>query len=137
MITESAEIKRIVLIRLKSGEDILEGLNQAVTKEGLKNGVILNGFGSAYAYRYHVVADDNLPPLEAFPAGNTPKDIIAYSGVVIDGRIHCHITFSDSFKAEGGHLEPGSKALTFTVIAIADIGDTSVTDWDTLTEFGD
>lgn len=133
MVTRTADIKRIVLVRLEPGDDILAGLRQAVEEQGIRNGVILNGLGSARSYRYHVVADNELPPLEAFPAGREPRDIVAYSGAIFDGRVHAHITFSDSTKAEGGHLEPGTQVLTFTIIAIADLGDhVNFADWDTI-----
>ena len=130
MTTLSADIKRIVLVRLSPGDDVLEGLQKAVKDEGINSGLILNGLGSAQSFKYHVVADLNLPPLEAFPAAREPRDILSYSGFVIDGRVHAHITLSDSRKAEGGHLEPGTQVLTFTIIAIADLGDVSLTNYD-------
>jgi uncharacterized protein len=130
MTTQSAEVKRIVMVRLNPGDDILAGLQRAVKEEGLRSGVILNGLGSVRSFKYHVVADDNLPPLEAFPAAREVRDIVSFSGVVIDGRVHAHICLSDSARAEGGHLEPGTEVLTFSIIVIADLGDVSITDYD-------
>jgi predicted DNA-binding protein with PD1-like motif len=130
MVTQSAEIKRVVMVRLNPGDDILEGLNKAVEKEEIQSGIILNGLGSAQSYRYHVVADNELPPLEAFPAGRAARDIVSFSGLISRGRVHAHITFSDQEKAEGGHLEPGTEALTFAIIYIADLGDEDVEGWD-------
>jgi len=58
---------------------------------------------------------------------------------VIDGRVHAHIEFSDERNSVGGHLEEGCLVLTFTAIALADLGDVKVSNWDTFkneSEFG-
>jgi uncharacterized protein len=132
MVTRVTGIKRLVLVRLSPGEDVLAALTEAVKKEGVRNGVILNGLGSVRSYRYHVVADDRLPPLEAVAAARQPRDVVAYSGAILDGRVHAHITLSDASRAEGGHLEPGTEVLTFSVVIIADLGDTVLDDWDSI-----
>lgn len=130
MTCRSVEVKRVVLVRLSPGEDVLASLEQAVDAEGIRSGVILNGLGSVQSFRYHVVADSNLPPLEAVPAAREPRDVVAFSGLILNGRVHAHITLSDSTKAEGGHLEPGTEVLTFSVVAIADLGDADLEGWD-------
>jgi uncharacterized protein len=130
MTSQSANVKRIVMVRLSPGEDILASLEQAVEAEGIRSGVILNGLGSVQSFRYHVVADRNLPPLEAVPAAREPRDVVAFSGLIINGRVHAHITLSDSRKAEGGHLESGTQVLTFSIVAIADLGDVDMEGWD-------
>ncbi len=132
MISKSTEIKRLVLLRLNPGDDILNSLRQAVKENDIKSGVIMNGLGSSSSYHYHVVADTNLPPKEAYPKAEGGYDIVCLSGLVIDGRIHAHILFSDDTKAQGGHLEEGTRVLTFNVIIIADIGDTELSDWDSI-----
>ena len=126
----STEITRIVLVRLNPREDILAGLREAVERESITNALILNGVGSVSSFHYHVVADTNLPPAEAFPRAREPRDIVAVSGLIMDGRVHAHITLSDDTRAEGGHLEEGTRVLTFSVIAIGDLGDTNLSGWD-------
>ena len=130
MKTTDLSIKRLVQIRIAAGEDILEGLNEAVEAESIHTGVIVNGLGSATSYHFHVVASTDLPPKEAFPRGAGPFDIVSMSGAVIDGRVHAHISFSDTEKVFGGHLEPGCTALTFAIITIADVGDADLAGWD-------
>jgi len=132
MIIDSADIKRVVMVRLNPGEEILDKLQEAVKQEKIQSGIIMNGLGSVQRYKYHVVADQNLPPLEAFPAADEPRDILAFSGIIINGRVHAHITLSDSRKAEGGHLEPGTKVLTFTMVFIAEMDKADFTDWDSI-----
>ena len=134
MLSRVVEIKRVVMIRIAPGDDILLGIRQAVREHGLKNGVVMTGFGSVSRSHFHVVMSNDLPPAESYPKSNQPLDICVMGGFIIDGRVHCHITFSDERNAFGGHLEEGCLALTFTNLAIADMGDVKVTDWDTIKE---
>ncbi len=136
MKVQSVDIERVVMIRINSGEDILTALRKAVGDEGIHNGMIINGLGSSQSHHYHVVASNELPPAEAFTISDQPRDIVSLSGLIIDGRVHAHISFTDDKRGEGGHLEPGTKALTFAIIAIADFGDSGsgFTDWDSIKE---
>jgi len=132
MTIQSVDVKRMVMIRIDPGDDILEALNEAVKREGIDNGMIVNGLGSSRSHHYHVVASNELPPKEAFPKDEAPRDIVSFSGLIIDGRVHAHICFTDDEKAEGGHLEPGTRALTFAIVAIADLGDADFARWDSI-----
>jgi predicted DNA-binding protein with PD1-like motif len=114
----SSQFERVEVIRMRTGTDLLEGLNRVVSEKNIKNGVILNGIGSVTDYHFHVVSDKNLPPAEEFPRASVAKDLIAVQGYVFNGRVHAHITLSDENSVIGGHLEPGTKALTFFIITI-------------------
>lgn len=116
--TTSSNFSKIVVIRLKNGADLLEGLEKAVKQHNIKNAVILSGIGSLTAYHIHVVDSTTLPAKEVFPKANVPQDLLNVNGYIIDGRVHAHITFSDEEKALGGHLEPGTNVLTFAIITL-------------------
>lgn len=131
MLSRVTDIKRIVMVRINPGDDILLGLRQAVAEHGLKNVVVLTGFGSVRRSHFHVVMSDSLPPAESYPKSIQPLDIVGMGGMIIDGRVHVHIDFSDERNGFGGHLEEGCLALTFTVIALADLGEVNVSSWDT------
>ncbi len=130
MTIRSVEMKRMVMVRIDPGDDILAALETAVEREGIRNGMIVNGLGSSRSHHYHVVASNEIPPEESFPRAEAPRDIVSFSGLIIDGRVHAHVCLSDDKQAEGGHLEPGTRALTFAIIAIADFGNADFTDWD-------
>ena len=130
MRTRSASVSRLVLVRLNPEEDLLLGLQEAVREEDLRSGVIIGGVGSLSRYRVHVVETNNLPPGDVFFEGLGPLDILALSGAVIGGRVHAHITFSNTEKAMGGHLEEGCRILTFGIAVIAETPDADLTDWD-------
>ena len=119
----TSEFKRVEIVRMKPGTDMLEGLKAAVKDKGIKNGVILAGIGSVTDYHYHVVSDKNLPPAEEYPKASVPMDLVSVQGYIMEGRIHAHISLSDENSMVGGHLEPGTKALTFFIVTIGVLPD--------------
>jgi len=119
----SSRFESIELIRMRPGTDLLEGLNIFIRENAIKNGVILAGIGSVTDYHFHVVSDKNLPPAEEFPRASVAMDLIAVQGYIFNGRIHAHITLSDENSVIGGHLEPGTKALTFFILTIGVLPD--------------
>ena len=123
---------RMLALRLDPGEDVLISLRAAVAEHGITHGVILGGVGSLDRYHFHVVETTNLPPGDIFVRGDGPFDILTISGLVIGGRVHAHITFSDTQVAMGGHLEEGCRVLTFCMIQLADAPGTDFTGWDTV-----
>jgi len=131
MLSRVTEIRRIIAVRINPGEDILLGLRQAVKEHSIKNAVVLTGFGSVRKSHFHVVMSNDLPPAESYPKSVQPLDVVTIGGFIIDGRVHAHIDFSDERNGFGGHLEEGCLALTFTVVALADLGDVNLSNWDT------
>jgi len=119
----STSFERIEIIRMQSGTDLLDGLNKAVKEKAIKNAVILTGIGSVTDYHYHVVSDKNLPPAHEFPKASVPMDLTSVQGYIMNGRVHAHITLSDENSMVGGHLEPGTKALTFFILTIGVLPD--------------
>jgi predicted DNA-binding protein with PD1-like motif len=123
VVTTEGDFSRAIVVRLKNGTDLLEGLREAVKKENIKNAGILSGIGSLTSYSVHVVDNNTFPTSNKFFKENTPVDILNVTGFVFDGRVHCHITVSNDQKAVGGHLEPGSKVFTFAIITIGVFDD--------------
>jgi hypothetical protein len=135
MITQIAAPSRLILVRLNPHEDLLEGLRAAVAEAGITNGPILSGAGSLSRYHVHVVKTTNLPPGDVHFSGEGAYDILTLTGVIIDGRIHAHVTFSNTEKAMGGHLEEGCEVLTFAIAAIAEMPGVDLCEWDSIREF--
>lgn len=119
----TSEFERIEIIRMRSGTDLLDGLNKAIKEKEIKNGVILAGIGSVTDYHYHVVSDKNLPPAEEYPKASVPMDLTSVQGYILNGRVHAHMTLADVNSVVGGHLEPGTKALTFLIVTIGVLPD--------------
>ncbi|HXR03897.1 MAG TPA: PPC domain-containing DNA-binding protein [Verrucomicrobiae bacterium] len=115
----SGQFDRVLVLRFKYQTDLLAGLERMVKECKIRNAVILSGIGSVKSYHYHTVSNGTFPSKNVFvknPAG--PADIASMNSYVIDGRVHAHITFADSDKAFGGHLEPGTTVFTFAVVTI-------------------
>ena len=131
--TAASSVDRVVVVRLKNGTDMLDGLRQAVAREKIRNGVILSGFGSVTSYHIHVVGNTTLPPKDVFTKAGGPFDLLGVSGLVMDGKVHAHITLASTRKVTGGHLEAGTSVFTFTAISIGvlkdDIDLSRVDDW--------
>jgi predicted DNA-binding protein with PD1-like motif len=121
--TITTGFERFEIIHMKPGSDMLEGLKKAVKDGNIKNAVILAGVGSVTDYHYHVVSDKNLPPAEEFPKASVPMDLVSVQGYILNGRVHAHIALSDENSVVGGHLESGTKALTFFIITIGILPD--------------
>jgi predicted DNA-binding protein with PD1-like motif len=123
--------EKVMVARLKHQTDILEGLNEIVQKEKIKNAVILTGIGSVTNWHIHVVDNKTFPSENVFIKKDIPADVTNITGYVVDGRVHAHLTLSDESLAIGGHLEPGTNVFTFCVITIAVLDDnTSLTRFD-------
>ncbi|MBG0858444.1 MAG: DNA-binding protein [Bacteroidales bacterium] len=121
--TVSSGFERIEIIKMGPGTDMLDGLNSVVGEGKIKNAVILAGIGSVTDYHYHVVSDRNLPPAQEYPKASVAMDLVSVQGYVLNGRVHAHISLSDENSVVGGHLEKGTKALTFFVITIGVLPD--------------
>ncbi len=120
----SGQFDRIVVIRLKYQSYLLEGIQEMVKAQNIRNAVILSGTGSGRGYHYHVVSNRTLPYENIFLKDTTaPVDIACMNGYVINGRVHAHITFSDAEKAFGGHLEPGTEVFTFAIVTLGVLKD--------------
>ena len=129
MLVEKATIKNLHCVRFNTGDELLKGLEDAVKKQGIQNGLILYGFGSTVNHHFHVVGNAEIPPENVFEKADKPSDIVNINGAVINGRVHAHIIHSDRKIAYGGHLEPGVKALTFCMVFIAET-DQNLGEWD-------
>ena len=132
MLIQTVKPKRIIMVRLSPGDDLLDHLNEVVASEKIDNAIIVMGFGSVGSYHFHVVASHDTPPAESYPKGNYALDILNVNGMIINGRVHGHITFSDNRIALGGHLEKGCVALTFSVIMLYEVDDGNFVEWDAM-----
>jgi predicted DNA-binding protein with PD1-like motif len=131
MLLQTTNLRRLVLARLNPGDDLLLALRQAVAESGIRHGIVLAGIGSLSRYHVHVVKTTNLPPGDVFFEHDGPFDILQLTGYILDGRVHAHLTVSNTEKAIGGHLEEGCRVLTFAVVTLAEADESAdLTGWD-------
>lgn len=123
VVTVPSEIKRVIVIRLKYDTDLLKGLEEAVKREKIKNGVFLSGAGSLTSYHVHSVSNTTFPSTQVYSKATGPYDLLTVTGYVLSGRVHAHITLVDDKKAFGGHLHEGTKVFTFAIITVGLLDD--------------
>ncbi|MFC2114931.1 PPC domain-containing DNA-binding protein [Bacteroidota bacterium] len=122
-VSTSGQFEKVIVVRMKQGADLLEGLKSAAEKETIKNAVILSGIGSLVSYHIHVVDNNTFPSENVFIKNDTPVDLTSVNGYIFDGRVHAHVNVSDERLALGGHLEPGNEVFTFAIITIGIFND--------------
>lgn len=117
--TIDGHLDHVVVIRLKYKANLLAGIEDAVKKEHITNGVILSGIGSLRGFEIHQVTNRDLPSQDTYEKDPTqPVDLVSMNGYIIDGRIHAHMTIATPRGALAGHVEEGNEVYTFAIVTI-------------------
>ena len=115
------EVKRVHVLRIDPGEDVLASIEAFIASSGLRQGVVLGGYGTLAASHLHWVAHNRIPADNIFGRQEGGIEILSMNGLVADGRPHVHITLSMPNGAYGGHLEPGCVAYVLCQVFIAEV----------------
>jgi predicted DNA-binding protein with PD1-like motif len=132
MIIKESNSGRIILVRLGTGDDILHSLISVAEEKKIKSGLILAGVGSVSKYHYHVAKTYTFPIENEYTKGQKALDIVCIQGVIMDKRVHAHITLSDIDSVIGGHMEEGCVVLSFSVITIMEVPEADLNNWDAI-----
>jgi predicted DNA-binding protein with PD1-like motif len=120
----TSEFDRVVILRFKHKADLLAGLAKAVADEKIKNAVILSAVGSVRGYHIHSVSNREFPSENVYIKDPThPADLVSMNGLVMNGRVHPHVTLTDEDHAFAGHLEPGTEVFTFAIVTLGVLPD--------------
>ncbi len=115
---ENGPVKRVI-IRLDTGDMLLESIEQVIKEADIKDGVVVSGIGTLSDTRIHMVTTTTYPAVEIFPEWrDVPMELSSISGIIADGLPHLHIVFSNPDKTFSGHLEHGCKTLYLCEIVI-------------------
>lgn len=118
---------RVVVIRLKNGANLLEGMKKVVAEQHIQNGVILSAIGSLRGYEVHSVSNRDLPTQDTIVANPTqPADLVSMNGYVIKGRVHAHMTITTPDKVIAGHVEEHNEVFTYAIVTIGVMNDTNL-----------
>ncbi len=119
VIARGGRAGEVVIVRLETGELLLESLRALCRRERVRNGVILTGFGSLSASRVTGVTSAAYPPTRFYDRrSRAGVEILALSGVIADYHVHAHMVMCDRRRAFGGHVEEGCRILSLSEIAI-------------------
>ena len=109
----------LITIGMGPGELLLEGIQEAITKHDIKNGVVLSGIGTFKKCRFHYITGTGIPPKDATVTLEKPLELNSINGIIANGEPHIHIAVScGEDAAYGGHLEPGSELAYLAEITI-------------------
>ena len=133
----SGRLERIVVARMKVGVDLLGGIQEAVSREGIQKGIFITGIG---ALRRAVFRNLKHFPKE-FPVSdkerlyleiNQPLELVSLTGHISpkengEPNIHAHFSAStvsgDTVITLGGHLTEGTITSIKVAVAIAVVED--------------
>jgi predicted DNA-binding protein with PD1-like motif len=115
--------KRIIVMNFERGEKLLDGIIKACEEEGIKNGVLLGAIGSLQKVHLHRVMGFDAEPKDEFIIMDSPFEISAAQGVIVDGKPHFHFVVSDLKQAYTGHLEPETEVLYLVEATVAEFDD--------------
>ncbi len=113
--------KTIHVLRVDPGEDVLASVTGYVRRSGIRQAVVMGGYGTLATHSLHWVTHDRMPPENKFGKGEGGIEILAMNGLVIDSEPHIHVTLATEAGAYGGHMEPGCKAYVLCEIFMAEI----------------
>jgi hypothetical protein len=133
--TRVVRSKRILMGRLSHGEDLLGGITDTCTREGIYLGRVeaLGAVQRARLGYYHQLSREY-----RFLALNEPLELICLCGNVSirdgDPFVHAHVTLSDSRgRAFGGHLAEGTVVFACEFVIESLEGSDFVRERDSLT----
>lgn len=100
-------VKKVHILRIDPGEDVLVSLRKFLAAGGIRQAVVLGGYGTLAAHHLHWVKHNRLPAENHFEKGEGGIEILAMNGLVVEGEPHVHVALSTPKGAYGGHLEEG------------------------------
>ena len=112
---------KIHILRVDPGEDVLQSIKKCVGDSGIRQAVILGGYGTLAAHHLHWVKHNRIPTDNAFARGEGGIEILSMNGLVVDGEPHVHVTLSTQEGAYGGHMEEGCIAYVLCEIFLAEV----------------
>jgi len=117
----------IHILRVDPGEDVIESIQRFLDQVGVRQAVVLGGYGTLAAYCLHWVTHNRIPTDTALGRGFGGIEILAMNGLVVGGNPHIHVTLSTPDGAFGGHLEPGCIAYVVCEIFFAEVEGAALT----------
>ena len=117
----SLDVEKIHILRVDPGEDLLLSVRQFLAESGLRQAVVMSGYGTLAAYSLHWVEHNHIPTNNLFRKGEGGIEILAMNGLVVDGKPHIHMALSNPGGGFGGHMEEGCIAYVLCEIFFAEL----------------
>lgn len=127
MQSASMNLSRVHILRIDPGEDVLESVEGFLQDAGVRQAVVLGGYGTLASYHLHWVAHNRIPTEMILRDGEGGFEILAMNGLVVDGVPHIHVTLSTAEGAFGGHLHSGCRAYVLCEVFFGEVEGISLT----------
>lgn len=115
------EYGRFVFMHLAKGELVLENIEHEMRRLGILNGIVTSGIGSLRKVVYHRIATVADNPTNEYITVESPTEVLALQGIIVNGEPHLHITCCNTKDAFGGHLETGCEVQYLLEISIIEV----------------
>lgn len=117
---------RFIIIGLQKDDFLLESVQTAVDKYGIKNAIVTSGVAAVYHMRWHHIANNDDEPVDVIHEIDGPIEVGGITGMVVEGVPHLHCTFADHNRAWAGHLEEGCRIQYVGEISLIELLDVGV-----------
>lgn len=117
----SMNVKKVHVLRIDPGEDVLESVRRFLKEAGVRQAIVLGGYGTLAAYHLHWVTHNRLPVVNRFGRGEGGLELLSMNGLVVEGEPHIHVTLATPEGALGGHLELGCLAYVLCEVFLAEV----------------
>jgi predicted DNA-binding protein with PD1-like motif len=122
IVARGGSLGKTIVARFVVGEDLLESLTSVCKEEGIRNGIILTGFGSVSRAVASGADTDQFPPNKFYAIDKEEGiEVLAISGVIADYHVHAHVSYCTKSDSFGGHLEAGNIVFSLAEVAIAEV----------------
>jgi predicted DNA-binding protein with PD1-like motif len=126
MESASLAVEKMHILRVDPGEDVLLSVKEFLAKSGLRQALVLGGYGTLAAHHLHWVMHNRIPTDNSFGRGEGGIEILSMNGLVVRGEPHIHVTLATQAGAYGGHLEEGCIAYVVCEVFFAEISGRSL-----------
>ncbi len=127
MESTTLDISRVHILRVDPGEDVLCMVKEFLAQTGIRQAIVMGGYGTLAAHSLHWVTHNRIPTNNAFARAEAGIEILGMNGLVVDGEPHIHMTLVTQQGAYGGHMEEGCKAYVLCEIFFAEVEGNKLT----------
>lgn len=117
----SFEGKKFWVVSIDPGEDVLISLKSFIKEKGIRQGLVVMGYGTFSQVSMHWVMHNRFPPDNKFDKWDGGIELLSMNGIIVEGEPHIHFTASTVVGAFGGHIEEGCICYVLCDIGIIEL----------------
>ena len=115
------EGKKFWVVRIDPGEDILISLKSFIEEKGIRQALVVMGYGTLGKVRQHWVTHNRFPTENRYDEWEAGMEIMSMNGIIVEGKPHIHFTASTPDGAFGGHMEEGCICYVLCEVGIVEL----------------